>query len=628
MNTQECETINIPLKKLLEWDHNVRTTPAADNKINELVASITALGVLQSLVVKPAPRGKYIVVAGKRRLTALSQLADQGSINTDYPVPCRILPPDADLTEVSLAENVQREQMTVEDEFNAFKSLAENGRSVADIAVRFGVTEAVVNRRLALARVSPVLIAKHREGELTLDMLQAFTLTDDHQIQERIWNDLQPWDRNARRIREMLTGQAIEATDKRVRFVGLSNYLHDAGLVRRDLFAEGDEGTFIEDRAKLNRLVNEKLQDLGEALKAGGWKWVALQPEIDYQFIHRHRRLEGTPVPLPAKLQAKLSSLEERRNTLQQQVDSRQEDEDFDQDAAYDQLDELEGKIRHIQGQRKIEYSDQVKATTGVVVNIGQNGEPEFRYGLLRKEDEKALAYRDDDLQHETLAEPSPQQDESSGYSAALIESLTQHKTAAIAFELAGKPAIALAAVVHALVLSTFDLDLGLYRAKSCVQILLRQISLEGATNSRALSQLEADRLRWLEALPNDANGLWQWILTRDHETLLSLLAFCAARSVHGVQFKNDANPERLQHANHLASALHVEMSKWFTPTAENFFGRVPKSKIAEALEEAGKPASATQLALKKADLAAACETELVGTNWLPEPVRIALPAR
>jgi ParB family chromosome partitioning protein len=63
-------------------------------------------------------------------------------------------------------------------------------------------------------------------------------------------------------------------------------------------------------------------------------------------------------------------------------------------------------------------------------------------------------------------------------------------------------------------------------------------------------------------------------------------------------------------------------VAKWFTPTAENFFGRISKQRIAEALEEAGKPASAVTLAFKKADLAAVAEKEIQGTGWLPEPVR------
>jgi ParB family chromosome partitioning protein len=64
-------------------------------------------------------------------------------------------------------------------------------------------------------------------------------------------------------------------------------------------------------------------------------------------------------------------------------------------------------------------------------------------------------------------------------------------------------------------------------------------------------------------------------------------------------------------------------MNRWFVPTAENFFNRISKPQIADALAAAGKPADTAKLNLKKAQLAAAAESEVAGTGWLPEPVRI-----
>lgn len=156
------------------------------------------------------------------------------------------------------------------DEFQAFRELIANGKSVPDVAARFGVSEAVVTRRLALARVSPALLQKYREGEMNLELLQAFTLTDDHETQEQIWNELQPWDRSPQTVRRLLSKDDIPARDKRVRFVGLSKYEAEGGLVKRDLFHDGEQGVYILDAAKLTRLVNEKLETLAEEVKADG----------------------------------------------------------------------------------------------------------------------------------------------------------------------------------------------------------------------------------------------------------------------------------------------------------------------------------------------------------------------
>jgi ParB family chromosome partitioning protein len=103
------------------------------------------------------------------------------------------------------------------------------------------------------------------------------------------------------------------------------------------------------------------------------------------------------------------------------------------------------------------------------------------------------------------------------------------------------------------------------------------------------------------------------------------LLAFCAARSLNGIEAKADVNGRgRLQHANALALALQLDMTKWFTLTAGNFFSKVSKARIAEALAEAGEPPAAATAKLKKAELAAFAEKEIQNAGWLPEPVRIS----
>jgi ParB family chromosome partitioning protein len=192
-------------------------------------------------------------------------------------------------------------------EVSAFRALVDAGNSVADISARFGVSDNIVNCRLALARVSPVLWKLYEEEDLSLGVLQAFTLTDDHATQERIWNDLPEWDRDKPNvIRRILLKEEIPATDRRVRFVGLDSYEAAGGFVRRDLFSEGEDGAYVADPELLTRLVNDKLQTLATAATAEGWKWVNVQPQIDHQALGKFRRIQPTPVPLPKKDAAKL----------------------------------------------------------------------------------------------------------------------------------------------------------------------------------------------------------------------------------------------------------------------------------------------------------------------------------
>ena len=622
LNLTKLETVEIPLHKLTLWDDNVRTS-GAEEGLDELIASICSVGLLQSLVVKKASRGTFIIGAGKRRFLALSQMAEKGAVKRSYAVPCRIAPDDADLTEISLAENICRLEMSPQQEVIAWRRMVDEGKCIGDIAVRFGVSETIVHRRLALARLSPALWTAYEADQMTLEVLQAFTLTADHATQERVWNELPEWDRNNPGVvRRILRKEEIPASDKRVRFVGLDKYEAAGGLVTRDLFSEGEDGASIADPELLNRLVSEKLQTLATETKADGWKWIEVQPQLDHQTLGKFRRLPPIPDPLPKKEAAQLNKLQQKMAKLQEQAES---DESADQDALYDQIETVQEQIEEIESQQTATFDADTKAQCGTIVTIGPNGEPQLIAGLLSKEDAARLAKNETPAEEEAAADESTTDQPQTAYSATLVESLTTVKTASIAAELSQQPNVALAAVVHALVLSQFALDLRLYRSRGCLQIQTTRPHLAEAADCKAVQSLSQQQTAWLKRLPKTPKALWQWCLSAPTDTLLSLLAFCSALSVNAVQAKNDNDAERIHHADALAAALQIDMRNWFTPTAANFFSKVSKTRIFDALSEAGKADDARSAAnLKKGPLAEFAETTLKASGWLPEPIRIA----
>ncbi|NCE89404.1 hypothetical protein [Pseudomonas sp. L13] len=66
---------------------------------------------------------------------------------------------------ISLAENRHQVPMHPAEEFEAFAKLIEEGHSVEQVAACFGVSPLVVTRRMKLARVSPRLMARFRDGD-------------------------------------------------------------------------------------------------------------------------------------------------------------------------------------------------------------------------------------------------------------------------------------------------------------------------------------------------------------------------------------------------------------------------------------------------------------------------------
>lgn len=182
------------------------------------------------------------------------------------------------------------------------------------------------------------------------------------------------------------------------------------------------------------------------------------------------------------------------------------------------------------------------------------------------------------------------------------------------------RPETALAATVHALTLDVFyDGNAG-----SCLRLSLSDTRLP--ESGPASTAIESSRTDWIEQLPSADSDLWTWCLEQSTETLLSLLAFCAALSIDAVQTKGD-NPAgaRLSHSRDLAAALSLDMSAWYEARAVDFFGRLTKGAIVSALEEVkAAPAAASWANMKKADLASLAEREAKGSGWLPEPLRAA----
>ena len=182
--TETATTLFIPLNRLKKSPKNVRATPHPKADIEALAASIAAKGLLQNLVVEPerdgdgAETGYFLVTIGEGRRLAHLLRAKRKEIKKTEPVRC-VHDIAHNAHEISLAENEMR--MHPADQFEAFKSLADEGKGAEDIAARFGVTPTLVRQRLKLACVSPKFMQIYRDGQMSFDQLMAFRKTKVYQ---------------------------------------------------------------------------------------------------------------------------------------------------------------------------------------------------------------------------------------------------------------------------------------------------------------------------------------------------------------------------------------------------------------------------------------------------------------
>ena len=621
--------ILVPLSQLLprRSKRNARKMPRLS--IPELAASIARIGLLQNLIVILAADGEqYEVVAGDRRLTALKLLAKKKRIPADYEVPC-LLVADASARTVSLAENVQRENMHPADQFAAFAALVKEGRPVEDIAADFGVSPLVVQRRLKLANVSPRLMVDYRAGSVTLEQLMALTITNDHAAQEAAFYGAPEWQRSPSKLRERLTEREIDATHALVRFVGLDTYRQAGGGVRRDLFAEGDAGTYLTDTAVLETLVRDKLATLTEDVRAEGWAWVEAVPHLAYeerqafQNAPRHRR---EPTTREAR---RIASLETRLEKIDAELEEAYQGESSEDEAKAEKLeqrrDQVVGELQDaedaLQG-----YAPEVREVAGAIVTIDRNGEAVIHRGLLREAEAKALRTLEKLRRGFGSAEGEAANDEhedaddapkAASLSDRLAQRLSAHRTAALQVEVARHPHVALAALVHGMVQTVLqeshyghDLPLGVSLK---VQDRLEGMAPDWPESPAAVALRELQELAG-EALPQDSAELFAALLAKSQDELVRLLAVCVASTVDVVTPR--ATP--YQPGEELAQAVGLDMAAWWKPTAEGYFKHVSKAVILDAVG-AFAPESVTRLAKrKKADIASEAERLADGTGWMP----------
>lgn len=631
MTSLIADNRQIPLSKLIASKKNVRRKRAAMT-IPELAASIEAHGLLQNLTVRKARKGnKYEVVAGSRRFAALTLLAAQGRIDKSALIPCNLLSGDDNDTEISLAENTQREAMHVVDEIAAYRQLAEDGMTPDNIAARFGQSVTTVRQRLKLAHLSPRVLDVLAEDAMTLDQAKALAVSDDHAAQENAWFETQSWDHDPHNLRTMLTRNHVRSTEKLALFVGIETYEDAGGAITRDLFADAGT-TFLTDRALLVKLATEKLEHAAEPISAKGWKWVDIS--IEANAIHRggFARIHPVKRVQTEAEQAELSRLGEQFDQIAARIEAYAEGDpaiETDEAALY----ETEQQIEAIRNAAQV-YATEEKALAGCVVTIANGGILQIETGLVRAEDLPALrrlrqpeAEAGESAAPESLAPDGDDEDAPAAYSAALVEEMTAIRTAAMRVELLNRPELALAFALYPLVVRVFYEGPIYSRADSAVE-LSGQVknlisSIKEPDECRALAAWNAVKEAWSYRIPGNPGDLLEWLMEQSPDTLADLLAVVVAANINAVEAKHDHSRERLAHADQLADALKLDMRQHWEPKAP-FLSRLSKAQIVEVMTEAECRKTDIKAVEKatKAEAVTKAEKALTGKAWLPGPLR------
>lgn len=154
-------------------------------RLRELAESITQHGIIQPLVVSRDPQGGYRLIAGERRLQAARLAGLQ-----DVPVILRETE-EAELLELALIENIQRDDLNAIEEAQAYRRLLdEYGLTQDEAARRVGKSRTAVTNALRLLQLEPEIRRSLVGGEISEGHARALLGLTDSKQRVEAWRDV------------------------------------------------------------------------------------------------------------------------------------------------------------------------------------------------------------------------------------------------------------------------------------------------------------------------------------------------------------------------------------------------------------------------------------------------------
>ncbi|MEE0966996.1 MAG: ParB/RepB/Spo0J family partition protein [Bacilli bacterium] len=168
----EMAQLMIPVKEIRPNPYQPRKY-FDEEKLNELAQSIKEHGIFQPLILKKSIQG-YEIVAGERRYRAATiiGLEEVPAILVEFT--------DAQMMEIALLENIQREDLNAIEEAQAYQSMMkELGLTQEELSKRVGKSRTHIANTVRLLKMPKKLQTYVLEGKLTMGHVKPLIGLDD-----------------------------------------------------------------------------------------------------------------------------------------------------------------------------------------------------------------------------------------------------------------------------------------------------------------------------------------------------------------------------------------------------------------------------------------------------------------
>ena len=169
----EVKVVKVPIELIFPNPYQPRKT-FDDAALADLASSIRQYGVLQPLLVAPAEDGRYLLIAGERRLRAsrLAELTEVPVIISEYS--------SQQIAEIALIENLQREDLHFLEEAEGYEQLMDEFHLTQEaMAASVGKKQSTIANKLRLLRLSGEVRKLLVEKELSERHARALLKLDD-----------------------------------------------------------------------------------------------------------------------------------------------------------------------------------------------------------------------------------------------------------------------------------------------------------------------------------------------------------------------------------------------------------------------------------------------------------------
>lgn len=544
--------------RLFIGDLNCRLIPHTPEEIRGYADSIFAVGQIHNIVVVECDDGRLEVVCGGGRTKAIGLLVEEGKVDPDHEwISCKVVPREL-ARAISLTENGRHKTMHPAEQIAGFRSLAEEGKTPAQIGDLLGYGVKHVQRMLKLAGLAPVLLQALAEDKITTEHCQALALEDNPDRQVQVYEAAcrQSWNNKpeVRVIRNLITDSQVSTlNNSKYAFVGEKAFSGDE--IRADLFSD-EQGCFV-DKLALDTALLEKLQVVAECLKeAEGWAWAT--GRLDVVSSHGEDsavyRIQDEPDAVYTEQE------QQRMDELQSEYDENQ--------TASDDTDAMESEMEAIECAAQLRaWTPEMRAQSGVVVSWHQGDICVQRGVILREQSET----EDEPAQipvYERQPEPVDE------ISLPLLTKMSSERTLALQAALVQKPEKTVALMVWRLCTCVFDYC-NTTRDPFVMRLEVHHNRLVSEAPSgeegKAWQSLMQEKARLEALLPEGWKKDFTTFFTLDGKTLMSLMVFCTACSVDGVQTRTMGHTTRSD-LDGVERAVDFNLHEWWQPTKNNFF--------------------------------------------------------